>query len=115
LPLRFQFNAGTSSFSHLTLGLRGEVLFSEATTATGLLGGFFFGATYGQIQVKPPPKDPTRPAPYAKSGPVGAHVGSNIRYRFIRNFGVIVSPEVDVQFPGFLLDLDLMAGVEGAF
>ena len=115
LPLRFQFNAGTSSFSHMTLGLRGEYLFSPATSGVGLLGGFFFGATYGQIQVKPPPKDPTRPAPFAKSGPIGAHVGVNVRYRFIRNFGVIVSPEVDVQFPGFLLDLDMMGGVEGAF
>jgi hypothetical protein len=115
LPLRFQFNAGTSSFSHLLIGLRGEVLFSPATTATGFLAGFFFGATYGQIQVKPPPKDPARAAPYAKSGPVGAHVGVNLRYRLHRHFGLIVSPEVDVQFPGLLFNMDLMGGVEGAF
>jgi hypothetical protein len=115
LPLRFQFNAGTSSFSHMLIGLRGEYLFSPATTATGFLAGFFFGATYGQIQVKPPPKDPLRQAPYAKSGPVGAHVGVNLRYRLHRNFGLIVSPEVDLQFPGFLFNMDLMGGAEGAF
>ncbi|HMI93840.1 MAG TPA: hypothetical protein VK509_20845 [Polyangiales bacterium] len=115
LPLRFQFNAGTSSFSHMLIGLRGEYLFSPPTTATGFLAGFFFGATYGQIQVKPPPKDPLRAAPYAKSGPVGAHVGVNLRYRLHRNFGLIVSPEVDVQFPGFLFNMDLMGGAEGAF
>ena len=115
LPVRFQFNAGTSSFSHMLIGLRGEVLFSPATTATGLLGGFFFGGTYGQIQVKPPPKAPGRAAPYAKSGPVGGHVGVNVRYRFIRNFGLIASPEVDVQFPGLLFNIDLMLGAEGAF
>ena len=115
LPVRFQFNAGESSFSHMLIGLRGEVLFAPATTATGLLAGFFFGATYGQIQVKPPPKDPTRPAPYAKSGPAGAHVGVNVRYRFIRNFGLVASPEVDVQFPGLLFNMDLMLGAEGAF
>ena len=115
LPFRFQFNAGTSSFSHFLLGLRGEVLFSAAETATGLFSGFFFGATYGQIQVKPPPKDATRPAPFAKSGPVGGHVGVNVRYRFIRNFGLIASPELDVQFPGLLFNMDLMLGAEGAF
>jgi hypothetical protein len=115
LPIRFQFNAGTSSFSHMLIGLRGEYLFSPATTATGFLAGLFFGATYGQIQVKPPPKDPARLAPYAKSGPVGAHVGVNLRYRLHRHFGLIVSPELDLQFPGFLFNTDLMGGVEGAF
>jgi len=115
VPFRFQFNAGKGSFSHMLIGLRGELMFSDQTKATGFPVSWFFGATYGQIQAKPPPKDPKRPAPYAVSGPFGLHTGVNFRFRIHRNFGFIVSPEVDAQFPDFLFNIDLAGGVEGAF
>ena len=36
LPMRFQFNAGKGSFSHMLIGLRGELLFTDRLkTATG--------------------------------------------------------------------------------
>ena len=38
----------------------------------------------------------------------------NIRFRIHRNFGFIVSPEVDVQLPDFLFNADLAGGVEAA-
>jgi hypothetical protein len=115
LPIRFQFNAGKGSLSHMLIGLRGELSFSPLETATGFPISWFFGATYGQVQAKPPPKDPKRPAPYVISGPFGLHTGLNFRFRVHRNFGFIVSPEVDVLLPDFLLNLDLSGGVEAAF
>jgi hypothetical protein len=115
MPFRFQFNAGEGSFSHMLIGLRGELLFSEMKSATGFPIGWFFGATYGQIQAKPPPRDPSRAAPYVVSGPVGLHTGINFRWRLHRNFGLIISPELDFQFPDVLFNADLAGGVEAAF
>jgi len=115
IPFRFQFDAGKGSLSHMLIGLRGELLFSEMESATGVPVSWFFGATYGQVQAKPPPKDPKRAAPFVISGPFGFHTGINVRIRIMRNFGFIVSPEVDVLLPDFLINADLSGGVEAAF
>jgi hypothetical protein len=115
LPIRIAFDAGEGSFSRILVGLRGELLFSEMTEATGFPVSWFFGATYGQIQVKPPPKNTDRPAPYVVSGPVGVHTGINVRMRLHRNFGILISPEIDVLFPDLLFAGDLSIGAEGAF
>lgn len=115
LPLRFQFDAGEGSLSHMLIGVRGELLFSRMEQATGFPVSWFLGLSYGQIQAKPPPKDPSRPAPYVISGPVAANTGVNVRFRLHRNFGLILAPEIDVMLPDFLLNIDLMAGVEAAF
>ncbi len=115
LPVRIQFKAGKGTLANLLIGIRGEYLFSEMDKATGVPVSWFFGATVGQIQAKPPPKDPKRPAPFAVSGPFGVHTGVNVRIRVHRNFGFILSPEIDAQLPRFMLNLDLAGGVEGAF
>jgi hypothetical protein len=115
LPLRIQFNSGEGTMSNMLIGLRGELLFSEQKEATGFPVSFFFGATYGQIQAQPPPKNPARPAPFVTSGPFGAHVGVNVRWRLHRNFGLILAPELDLQFPALLFNADMGLGVEGAF
>jgi len=47
---------------------------------------------------------------------MGLHVGANFRYRFSPNFGVYAAPELDVQLPTVLFNLDLtLAGIEAAF
>jgi hypothetical protein len=115
LPIRFQFSAGEGSLSHMLVGLRGELLFSRMESATGFPVSWFFGFTAGQIQAKPPPKDPSRPAPYVISGPVGGHTGIAVRWRFDPNWGAFIAPEVDVMFPNFLLNTDLTLGIEAAF
>lgn len=115
MPLRIQFGAGKGSMSHMLVGLRGEVLFSKMDKATGVPISWFFGGTFGQIQAKPPPKDKTRPSPYAISGPFGVHTGVNVRVRVHRHFGFIISPEFDLQVPNLMFNVDLAAGVEGAF
>jgi hypothetical protein len=115
VPLRFQFSAGKGSLSHMLIGLRGELAFSAPETATGIPISWFFGGSYGQVQAKPPPKDPKRAAPYVISGPFGINTGLNARFRVHRNFGFIVSPEIDVLLPDFLFNIDLSAGVEAAF
>jgi hypothetical protein len=116
LPIRFQFDHGQGSFAGLLLGLRGEVLFWSQEDATGFVApSVFFGATYGQIQPKPPPRDPSRPAPFIVSGPIGVHVGSNLRVRFHRSVGLFLGPEFNVLFPDFLLHIDIAGGLEVAF
>jgi hypothetical protein len=115
VPLRFQFDAGKGSMSHMLIGLRGEYMLTGSTMATGVPVSWFFGGSYGQIQAKPPPKDPKRATPYAISGPFGLHTGINVRFRIHRNFGFIISPEVDLQLPDLMFNGDLAGGVEVAF
>jgi hypothetical protein len=115
LPLRIQFNSGEGTMANMLIGLRGEVLFNEMKEATGFPISFFFGATYGQIQAQPPPKVAGQAAPFVTSGPLGGHIGVNARWRLHRNFGFIIAPELDVQFPGLLFSGDIGAGVEAAF
>ena len=62
-----------------------------------------------------PPKDPSRDVPWVVGGPLGLNTGVNIRYRIIRNFGLILSPEVDLFLPDLLLNLELSIGAEAAF
>ncbi len=115
LPFRLQFDAGQGTLSNMLIGLRGELMFSKMEEATGFPISWFFGVTYGQIQAKPPPKDPARPAPYVISGPFGGHTGFNFRFRIHRNFGLVLGPELDVQFPDFLINVDVGGGLEAAF
>ena len=72
-------------------------------------------ATFGRMFVKPPPKDASRAVPFVTSGPVGLHTGFNVRIRFMRNLGIVIGPEVAVQFPDVLLNIDIPLGVEAAF
>jgi hypothetical protein len=115
VPFRLQFSAGKGSLSHILIGLRGELAFSAPEHATGFPISWFFGGSYGQVQAKPPPKDPKRAAPYVISGPFSVNTGFNVRFRVHRNFGFIVSPEVDVLLPDFLFNMDLSGGIEAAF
>jgi hypothetical protein len=115
LPLRFQLDSSGGAFGKIQLGVRGELLFSEMDSATGFPVSWFFGASYGKIEVKPPPKDPKREVPWVVGGPLGLNTGVNVRYRIIRNFGLVVSPEVDVYLPDLLLNLEISIGAEAAF
>jgi hypothetical protein len=113
--LRFQFSSGEGTLASMLLGARGEYMLT-ARRSRGLMLSAFAGATFGQIQAKPPATGDTEGSPFAKSGLIGAHVGANVRYRINPNFGVYASPEIDIQFPSFMFNLDLtVAGVEAAF
>ena len=51
-----------------------------------------------------------------RSGLFGAHVGATVRYRFTPNVGFFAAPEIDVQLPTVLFNVDLtLGGIEGAF
>jgi hypothetical protein len=115
MPVRIQFKAGKGTLSHVLIGARGELLFTKMDKATGVPISWFFGATFGQIQAKPPPKDPTRASPFVVSGLFGVHTGVNFRIRVHRNFGFIIAPEVDLQIPDLMFNVDIGGGVEGAF
>jgi hypothetical protein len=115
LPMRFQLDSSGGAFGKIQIGARGELLFSEMDSATGFPVSWFFGASFGKIEVKPPPKDPSREVPWVVGGPVGLNTGVNVRFRLHRNFGLIASPEVDIYLPDLLLNLELSIGAEAAF
>jgi len=115
LPLRFQLDSSGGAFGKIQIGARGELLFSKMDSATGFPVSWFFGASFGKIEVKPPPKDPSREVPWVVAGPLGLNTGVNVRYRIIRNFGVVVSPEVDLFLPDLMLNLEISVGAEAAF
>jgi hypothetical protein len=115
LPMRFQLDSSGGAFGKIQIGARGELLFSEMDSATGFPVSWFFGASFGKIEVKPPPKDPAREVPWVVAGPLGLNTGVNVRWRLHRHFGLIASPQVDVYLPDLLLNLELSIGAEAAF
>jgi hypothetical protein len=115
IPLRFQLASSGGALGAIQVGLRGELAFSEQKEPTGFPVSWFFGGTFGKIEVKPPPKDPSRAVPWVIGGPIGLNTGVNVRYRIIRNFGLIASPEVDLYLPDLLLNLEFSIGAEAAF
>ena len=83
--------------------------------ARGFSLSLFLGASVGQIQVKPPLRTENEEAPFAVSGLMGAHAGASLRYRLHRSFGLFLAPELNLQFPDFLMNIDLTLGPEVAF
>lgn len=113
--MRFQFAAGEGDFANMLLGARLEYMITKPK-ARGLMLSGFLGGTFGQIQAQPATDNATGKEPWIKSGLQGAHIGMNIRYRFHKNFGVYMAPEIDFQFPTFLWNIDFsFLGAELAF
>jgi hypothetical protein len=113
--LRFQFKAGEGTLPNMLIGARGEYMLTEPK-AKGLMISAFAGATFGEIQAQPPADSSTEGAPFVRSGLFGLHAGATFRYRFTHNFGLFIAPELDLQLPTVLLNLDLtLAGLEAAF
>jgi hypothetical protein len=110
--LRYQFNAGESSMANMLIGVRGQFLFTEPV-AEGLHLAGFIGTSYGQIQLQV--EQPQPPAPYILSGLNGVQLGTVLGYRFSRNLGVVVTPELHILFPTFMIGIDFTAGLEVAF
>jgi hypothetical protein len=113
--LRFQFSAGEGTLPNMLIGARGEYLLT-APKSRGLMISAFAGATFGEIQAQPPADGETEGAPYVRSGLFGMHVGATFRYRLSPSFGFFAAPEVDIQLPTTLFNVDLtLAGLEAAF
>ena len=115
--VRFQFDSGEGSLSNLLIGLRAMYQLTEPTGA-GFHADVFLGTSIGQIQLRPPQNGTaTNPIeePYIVSGLNGAQLGTNIGYRFTRNIGLTLTPELHVLFPQFLFNIDLTASVAVAF
>jgi len=111
---RFQFSSGEGTLAGILLGARAEYLLTDPRPKGFTVSGFG-GLTVGQIQSQPPADGSGDDAPYVVTGPLGLHVGSTLRYRFVPNFGVFGAPEFDVQLPAFLFHIDATLGVEAAF
>jgi hypothetical protein len=111
---RFQLSSGEGTLAGILLGVRGEYLLTEPR-AKGFMASAFLGATFGQIQAQPPADGSTDEAPFVVTGPLGVHVGSTLRYRFMPNFGLFVAPELDLQLPAVMFHIDATLGAEAAF
>lgn len=115
--VRFQFDAGEGSLSSLLIGLRAMYQLTEPTGA-GFHADVFVGTSIGQIQLRPPQNGTAAnpiEEPYIVSGLNGVQLGANVGYRFTRNIGVTLTPELHVLFPQFLFNIDLTASVAVAF
>jgi hypothetical protein len=112
---RLQFSAGEGTLPNMLIGARGEYMLT-APKSKGLMISAFGGATVGEIQAQPPAEGSTEGAPFVRSGLFGVHAGVTFRYRFMPSFGLFMAPEIDLQLPTVLLNVDLtLAGLEAAF
>ena len=112
---RFQFSGGEGLLAQLLFGVRAEYALFGKPRSEGFYPTLFAGLTMGELQVQPSFDRVRADAPWAESGILGAHIGGNLRYRLHRNFGLIASPELDLQFPNMLFNIELPVGVELAF
>jgi len=111
---RFQFGSGKGTMAGMLVGARAELMLT-GLEETGFSMSIFTGLTVGQIQAQPPASGTTDGSPWIISGMQGGHFGSNMRIRFMPNFGMFIAPEFDVQFPSFLMNVDVTIGPELAF
>jgi hypothetical protein len=116
--LRFAFNGGEGFMSQWLVGARMQYLF-VGTGATGFNLAGFVGGSVGQIQVQP---DQGRGAggermarPFITSGPGSFQAGAVLGYRFARNFGLHLTPEMHVFLPTTMVVIEVTAGIEAAF
>ncbi len=110
--VRFQFDAGLGTLSNMLLGLRAQYQLT-APAADGLHADAFLGTSFGQIQLKPSQNGDREP--YIISGLNGVQLGANIGYRFTRNVGAVITPEVHLLFPQFLFAIDFTASLSFSF
>jgi hypothetical protein len=111
---RLQFSHGVTTFAGMLVGARVEYMILKPREK-GLMLSAFLGGSFGQIQVKAPLGEGQTASPYIISGLMGAHAGATVRYRFHRMIGAFASPEVDIQFPDSLFNIDLTIGPEVSF
>jgi hypothetical protein len=109
--------SGTGDLSSLVLGGRLQLrplvdLERQGGSIVPLLT-IFAGFSGGQVQHQPPANGPN--APWVISGLNGVPVGVSGGVRFGKNIGAYAEAEMMFQFPTFMFNLDLSAGVEVAF
>ena len=109
---RFQPNAGYGDLSFFLIGAR---LQAQLTTPseTGLNAHVFVGTSVGQIQAQPPRNGDN--APWIISGLNGLSFGGIFGYRFHKHFGIYAQVDFMLQFPTFLFNGDISAGIETGF
>jgi hypothetical protein len=110
--VRFQPVSGVGTLSNLLLQLRAQYLLTDPA-ATGVHVAPFLGGSAGQIQFSPDQQDLV--APWIRSGLGGVQVGSVVGYRFVKNFGLVATPEIHVLFPDFMFVFDVSFSIEVGF
>lgn len=111
---RLQLGSGVGTLAGVLAGARIEYVLAEPRDL-GLFPSVFAGMTLGQIQAQPKFPQSDADSPWIKSGLLGGHFGVAGRLRLTRQFGLILAPEVDLQFPDMLINVDIPIGAELAF
>ncbi len=113
VSIRYQFRAGEGPFSHTQYGVFTAYRLTKPRDE-GLVLTTHVGTSIGQIQPQPPQAAGSK-RPFIRSGLNGAQLGATVTYRFSRNLGAFVTPELQLQFPLFLPVIDVTFGVETSF
>jgi hypothetical protein len=116
--VRFAPISGAGAFSFVLLGLRLQVrplidLERASADGSGPSLAVWTGFSVGQVQHQPPGNGDN--APYIISGLNGIPIGLSFTYRFMKHIGAYVEAEAMFQFPTFMFNLDLSAGLEAGF
>jgi len=106
--VRVQLRAGEGDWAGLLLGGRVEHLAWSGGRRRPSVS-WFTGMSAGRIDVQPASGESTA---YATSGPAGAHLGSSLRVPMGAGSAFVLSPELDVQFPDVLFNVDVTTAVE---
>ena len=112
LTFRYQPKSGEGTLSAFMIGLRAQVLVTKPKIK-GFNLALFAGSSYGQIQLQP--DQGGGPEPYILSGLNSVQIGGVAGWRFTRNFGIQISPELNLLFPTFLMNVDTTLGIEVGF
>ena len=109
---RYQLSAGEGQLANMLFGVRGQYLITQPSDR-GLHAALMLGTSYGQIQ--PLVDQQGEIGPHIISGLNGVQVGGVIGYRFVRNFGIVLTPEVSILLPTFLFNIDFIGALEVGF
>lgn len=120
--VRFAPISGQGDLSFVLLGARVQVrplldLERSSRDGSGPTLSLHLGFSVGQVQHQPPGNEPAdgSPAPWIISGLNGIPVGVNFGYRFMKHVGVYAEAEAMFQFPTFMFNADISAGLEVGF
>jgi hypothetical protein len=110
---RYQPNSGEGTLSSILFGGRLQFLITEPAT-DGFNAAAYLGTSFGQIQPQPS-QNGEEVEPFVRSGLNGIQIGGIFGYRFLRYFGIFAEPEIMFQLPLFLMNIELIVGLDAGF
>ncbi|MCZ7683938.1 MAG: hypothetical protein M5U28_36295 [Sandaracinaceae bacterium] len=119
--VRFAPFSGYGDLSFVLLGARLQfrplIDLERQNNGSGPSLSLHVGFSVGQVQHQPPGNTPATggEAPWVISGLNGIPIGLTFTYRFMKHVGVFAEIEAMFQFPTFMFNADISAGLEVGF